>query len=247
MRHTMRSGRLLLILAVLPAHAPPAALAAGDGRPDGQDKDFRDATAYPVVRIERSGGVVVELRGEETRLWLVGVESPSSDGPGSSDLQRFLEQILGGESVFIEYASSQAKEDRFGRYGAYIYRASEGLPINLEVVRQGVAPLDKKVRLRYRAVYERYAAMAKKAGKGVWGRRRPNAPRDAEQDESNDPPRAAKSPRTSDEKVQLYMTKYGRRYHRASCGALTKTKKKVTLAEAKKVGRTPCQRCKPPG
>ena len=231
MRDTLRSGWLILTLAVMLAHAAPGALARGDGRPGTQDKDFSDATAYPVVRIERSGGVVVKVKGEEMRLWLVGLQSPPSGGPGSrtgdTNLQRFLEQILSGEFVFIEYASSHAKEDRFGRYGAYIYRAPEGLPINLEIVRQGVAPLDKKIRLRDRAVYERYAAMAEKAGKGIWGRRRPDGPRDAEKRERSDKTPAAEETRTSDEKVQLYMTKYGKRYHRATCSTLTKTKKKV--------------------
>ncbi len=193
---------------------------------------------------------MVNVKGEETRLWLVGVESPSPDErggrTGNPDLQKFLEGILSGESVFIEFASSQAKEDRFGRFGAYIYRAPEALPINLEVVRQGVAALDKRFRLRYRAVYERYAALAKKAGKGIWARRRANTPPRAKDDEPDDQSRAAKAPRASDEKVQLYMTKYGKRYHRASCESLTETQKKVTLAEAENAGRTPCQICKPP-
>lgn len=249
MRHAKCSSWLLLICAVMLAGAPSAAL-SGDARPGSQDKDFSGATAYPVVRIERSGGVVVEIEGKETRLWLVGLESPSSDGPdgrtGNPELHKFLEDILREESVFVEFASSHAKEDRFGRYGAYIYRAPEGLPINLEIVRQGVAAWDKKVRSRYHAVYQRYAALAEKAGKGVWGRRRLSAVRDGEQEDRRDRPRGAKAPRKSDEKVQLYMTKYGQRYHRASCDRLTETKKKVTLAEAKKAGRTPCQVCKPP-
>lgn len=249
MRHAMCSMCLLFICAAMVAAAPWAGPAEGAG-PGSQDKDFSDATAYPVVRIERSGSVVVKIKGEETRLWLVGVESPSPDGPGSRtgspDLREFLEGILGGENVFIEFSSSEAKKDRFGRYGAYIYRAPEGLPINLEIVRQGVAPLDKRFRSRYRAVYERYAATARKAGKGVWGRRRPRAPRSAEKDEADNPTRAANAPRARDEKVQLYMTKYGKRYHRASCETLTKTKRKVTLAEAEKDGRTPCLVCKPP-
>lgn len=250
MRDMICSGCLSLILTVMPAYARPGASATGDAPRDSQDQDFSQATAYPVVRIERSGGVVVEIEGEETRLWLVGLQSPSSDEvssrTGGPDLQRFLEQILRGESVFIEFASGHATEDRFGRHGAYIYRAPEGLPINLEIVRQGVAAWDKKVRSRYQAVYQRYAALAEKAGKGVWGGRRLSAAPDAEKEDRRDRPRRAKAPRKSDEKLQLYMTKYGKRYHRASCETLTETKKKVTLAEAKKDGRTPCLVCKPP-
>ncbi len=44
----------------------------------------------------------------------------------------------------------------------------------------------------------------------------------------------------------VYITKSGEKYHRGSCGYLSKSKIAIALDEAKATGYTPCSRCKPP-
>jgi hypothetical protein len=44
----------------------------------------------------------------------------------------------------------------------------------------------------------------------------------------------------------VYITKTGKKYHRAGCRYLKKSKKKVTLKWAKSHGYTACKVCKPP-
>lgn len=44
----------------------------------------------------------------------------------------------------------------------------------------------------------------------------------------------------------VYVTKTGEKYHRGSCGYLSKSKIAMELSEAKAGGYTPCSRCKPP-
>jgi hypothetical protein len=44
----------------------------------------------------------------------------------------------------------------------------------------------------------------------------------------------------------VYRTKTGRKYHRANCPSLRKSKIKTTLAEARRRGLQPCKRCSPP-
>ena len=46
--------------------------------------------------------------------------------------------------------------------------------------------------------------------------------------------------------VTVYVTKSGRKYHRGSCGYLSRSKIPISLTEAKKEGYTPCSRCHPP-
>jgi hypothetical protein len=44
----------------------------------------------------------------------------------------------------------------------------------------------------------------------------------------------------------VYITKTGEKYHRGTCGYLSKSKIAIPLDEAKASGYTPCSRCKPP-
>lgn len=44
----------------------------------------------------------------------------------------------------------------------------------------------------------------------------------------------------------VYRTKTGRKYHRADCPSLRKSKIKLTLSEARNRGLRPCLRCSPP-
>lgn len=240
MRGTTPSRRLFRALSILCAAAP---LSAADDPPTLPDKDFSDATAYAVQRVER-GAVIVDIAGKETRLRLVGVDSRSTNSTknqeDAQELQRFLERLLLDEQVYIEFASDEAKEDRLGRLPAYIYRAPYGMPVNLEAIRQGYARLDKSGKLRDREVFEHYAKAARKAKKGVWrrlGKSTKRADRTRAEDKSE-----------SDTKTDIgavWVTKYGKKYHRSTCQYLTDTKKAVSLEEAKKI-RKPCLVCEPP-
>ena len=44
----------------------------------------------------------------------------------------------------------------------------------------------------------------------------------------------------------VYITRTGKRYHRAGCRYLSQSHIKTTLAEAKANGYTPCRVCNPP-
>lgn len=44
----------------------------------------------------------------------------------------------------------------------------------------------------------------------------------------------------------VYITPYGKRYHRASCSTIMRSKKRaVSYSEAEAMGKTPCKKCKP--
>lgn len=240
MRGTTCLRRLFWALAVLGASAP---LAAGDDPPTLPNKDFSDAAAHAVQRVER-GAVIVDIDGVETRLRLMGVDSRSTNSArkqeDAEELRRFLERLLLDERVYVEFASDEAKEDRLGRLPAYIYRAPEGMPVNLEAIRQGYARLDKSGKLRDREVFEHYAKAAQKARKGVWRRQRTAANRaDSRRGEHKS---------ESDTKTDIggvWVTKYGKKYHRSTCRFLTDTKKAVSLEDARKT-RKPCLVCEPP-
>jgi hypothetical protein len=53
--------------------------------------------------------------------------------------------------------------------------------------------------------------------------------------------------KASDTKAQtVYITRTGKRYHRAGYRYLTSSQRAVSLKEAKEMGLTPCKVCRPP-
>lgn len=60
------------------------------------------------------------------------------------------------------------------------------------------------------------------------------------------PSRLEVSPLAADADVAVYVTKTGKKYHRETCRHLDQSKRKTTLAQAKKDGLTACKVCKAP-
>jgi competence protein ComEC len=58
------------------------------------------------------------------------------------------------------------------------------------------------------------------------------------------PPTRQQQPQTKEQTV--YVTKTGKKYHRATCSYLSKSKIPTSLKDAKANGFTPCSRCRPP-
>jgi competence protein ComEC len=52
--------------------------------------------------------------------------------------------------------------------------------------------------------------------------------------------------KTETEKITVYITEDGEKYHSDGCQYLKKSKIPMSLNEAKNQGYTPCKRCKPP-
>ena len=55
-------------------------------------------------------------------------------------------------------------------------------------------------------------------------------------------PKHAKQPKEQ----SIYITRTGKRYHRANCRYLARSKFEMSLKEAKQQGYTPCKVCRPP-
>jgi endonuclease YncB( thermonuclease family) len=88
--------------------------------------------------------------------------------------------MLRGESVYVVYDSQVEEEDEDGKYMAYLYRAPDGLFINLEVVRQGLGVTDEAYSFEEQPDFLYYQGKAKKAGKGIWRKGGLNGPQRSE-------------------------------------------------------------------
>lgn len=195
--------------------------------------DFADAR--PVVEINEQCEVVVTLDDEKRAVSLAGVSAPMEPAL-RAQLREFLTRLLRDEEVVVREIEESPDEDDQPR-SAHLFRSPDGLFVNVEVVRLGYA----KARLdRQSEHYDRFRdgqRRAKRAELGVWGPPPPPAVKSA--------PQAADSSVENGD-ITVYVTKSGKKYHRAECRHLAKSSRALTLKEALEKGYEPCKVCKPP-
>lgn len=237
-----RRGRLWSVLALV-LLATRSLLYAQQVPPVIPKPDFSQQQACPVAEVVDGHTVVVLVDKKETTLELIGVTSPAAGRPYHDEAKRFAENLLAGESVYLQYdrQAPEAEPERPAR--VYLFRAPDGLFVNLEIVRQGYGKVTAKPPFEHQKLFRFYEQKARQARKGVWrpaDRRRP----------SGETPTARRSPtsRPSEQPrdVIVYVTRTGEKYHCQGCAHLRKSSIPLSLAEAKRKGYTPCSHCKPP-
>ncbi|MFP6724268.1 MAG: thermonuclease family protein [Candidatus Poribacteria bacterium] len=90
--------------------------------------------------------------------------SVEADGREASS---FTKNLRLGESVYLRFDTEN--QDRYGRLLAYLYRAPDGLFVNLEVVRQGYGHAYTRFPFKHMELFRNYENQARIAGKGLWG------------------------------------------------------------------------------
>ena len=165
-RHASRAALLLLALLCIAVSAQET--------PRLQKLDFSDAIAAPVVRVVDGDTVVLMLNGEETTVRLIGVDAPESPDaqrpfePYGREASQFLTNLLKGETVYLEYRPGGDRLDDYGRTLAYLYRAPDGLFVNLEIVRQGYGRAYTHFPFQHMEAFRFYERRAREAEKGLW-------------------------------------------------------------------------------
>jgi len=237
----LRSPAWVLFLAV-------SVLPAGQGQeadetpPKVPIKDFARQPAYEVLGVTAGNEFVVRLDGQETAIRLIGTYVPQS-GSDADAARAFAGRLLAGEAVHLEYEPSWPQRDREDRVWAYVYRAPEGLFVNLELIRQGYARVSGAEPFAHQALLRSYERLAQRHHRGLW------APRPA-REATSQPVVAASAPAPPDDsaadEVMVYITEHGRKYHNKDCQYVRNGGIAVTLKEARARGCSPCARCKPP-
>ena len=200
-------------------------------------EDFTGQPVYPVVRVIDGDTVILLIEGQECTIRLIGVDTPETVHPAKpeesygQEASRFLANLLKGESVYLEHERGVSQRDKYGRLLAYPYRCPGGLFVNLEIVRQGYGYAYTRYPFKYMALFCDYERKAKASGKGLWGTEMPTSPY----------PMVAPSQSTTDissapDSSTVYITRTGKRYHRAECQWLRKSKIPISLEDAKKKG-----------
>jgi micrococcal nuclease len=159
--------RLALVVAVL-----GAALAAC-GRP----------TAGPtgpgagVVRTVVDGDTIrVRLSAGDERVRLLGIDTPETHGAGGlvecygAEATTRARQLLPAGTT-VRLVRDREARDRYGRLLAYVYRADDGLFVNLALAEEGFADvLPIAPNLAHAGELDAAVGAARAAGRGLWRR-----------------------------------------------------------------------------
>ena len=206
------------------------------GVPELPKKDFTGQPVYKVLRIIDGDTVELLMDGSRTTVRLIGVDTPEPSELNGNEALRFTIDLLKGENVYTE----QEPRNTVGKYGRtllYLYRAPDGLFVNLEIIRQGYGRAYTVYPFQYLELFKHYEKRARELGKGL---RSP-----AEPDASIARLEKEEDGQTPGDDVSVYITRTGCKYHRHSCRYLFSSKIRTTLKEAKERGYAPCKVCKP--
>lgn len=126
---------------------------------------------YPVSRVIDGDTVILDIAGKQERVRLIGVDTPETVHPTKPvehfgrEASAFTKRLLKGQHVTLDF--DQQRTDRYGRLLAYVYRASDGLFVNQEIVRQGYGHAYTAFPFRYMSQFREAEKEAREAGRGL--------------------------------------------------------------------------------
>ena len=192
--------------------------------------EFADAATFPVLKVIDAATLEIDYEDTPTVVKLIGVKVPEAmhpDNPSETaqaEAMAFLHNLLRSESVYLRFEDDTS--ETAGDLQAYLYRAPDGLFVNLEVVRQGYAQVNTQATFRHLALFVHYEERARTAEKGLWA-----------------PIGQGILP---DDDTLVYVTRSGSKFHRENCVVLKRSKRTNTLPlGVAKQSHEPCSFCKP--
>ncbi len=120
--------------------------------------------------------VEVDLSGRRTTVRLIGIDTPEKTGGylpaecgGDEATQRLAELLPPGTEVLLQ--RDVELQDRYGRLLAYVYRASDGLFLNLYLTLDGFAgTMHLEPNTEHRDVLDAAEAEARAERRGIWAK-----------------------------------------------------------------------------
>lgn len=231
--------------------SPTASATVPGGLPPFPAVDFSRYPLVPVRRVVDGDTLIVLFDGRERICRLVGVDTPETvhpdrpPEPGGAEASAFLRRMLEGEHVWAAVPPGEERYDRYGRQLVVLFRAPDGLCVNLEIVRLGYGRVVDSADLPLREHFLAYEARARALGRGIWsetsgagGGGSPGASNGGTAGTVDSWSGAGVDP-------QVYVTGSGTRYHRAECRHLTTSRRAIPLSQAR-ARYQPCAVCNPP-
>ena len=130
-------------------------------------------THYEVRRIIDGDTVEIEYEGKIQSVQLIGVNAPETVHPDKppepygEEATSFMRDLLLDESVYIRF--EEYERDQYDRLLGYVYRTSDDMFVNLEIIREGYGRVDTRHQpFKHEELFMAYQSRAKDIRKGLW-------------------------------------------------------------------------------
>ena len=127
---------------------------------------------YQVIRIIDGDTVEIKYKGKLTSVQLFGVNAPETVRSGKplepygEEAAAYLQKILLDDSIYLRF--DEHMWDQYERILGYVYRVSDGIFLNLEMIREGYARVDTRYPFKYEELFTDYESRARTDRKGLW-------------------------------------------------------------------------------
>ncbi|MBM4070790.1 MAG: nuclease [Planctomycetes bacterium] len=179
-----------------------------------------------VVGISDGDTITVLLDKQQHKIRLEGIDAPESGQAFGTKAKQVLSDKIFGKEVKVVWSS----RDKYKRILGHVYLDDKW--INKELVEEGFAW--HYVKYSNDKDLAKAEKDAKEGKKGLWADPSPIPPWDFRKGKADLP----------DDLDTVYITASGKKYHRASCKYVAKSKMPISLKEAQ-AKYEPCSVCKP--
>ena len=125
----------------------------------------QNGTTGLVTSVIDGDTIKVDVAGVETRVRLIGMDTPETGEPFASEAKAALQTLVGGRTVRLEQDVTTI--DQYGRMLAYVWVGSR--MANAELLRQGLATLyTVPPNVKYTSVLQAAQDEAQAAKRGIW-------------------------------------------------------------------------------
>lgn len=132
------------------------------------------ATSHRAQRVIDGDTIVLDTNGSETRVRLIGVDTPESVDPRrpvecfGTEAAEKTRALVEGKTVTLELDESQGERDRYGRVLAYV-RLEDGTLLNERLIAEGYGhEYTFAIPYRYQSQFKAAEARARSEKKGLW-------------------------------------------------------------------------------
>ena len=127
---------------------------------------------YQVLRIIDGDTIEIEYEGALTSVQLIGVNAPETVHPSKpterfgSEATAFIQSLLLDKCVYLDFDGD--KKDKYNRLLAYVYRDSDDLFVNVEIIRHGYGQTDARFPFKYMNLFKYHESQARSEKKMMW-------------------------------------------------------------------------------
>lgn len=129
---------------------------------------------YKITKVIDGDTIDVTIKGVNTRVRLIGIDTPESVDPRkpveclSKEASNFTKQILDGKFVYLEDDDSQGNKDKYNRLLRYVF-LEDGTHVNKAVIESGYAhEYTYDLPYKYQKEFKQAQKEAQENKKGLW-------------------------------------------------------------------------------